>query len=140
MCATAPLQPTPSSLPISFSNDARLRVVAELAADRCVLNLRQSPDDIALHVSLRLDKGALVLNSRLGGVWGEEESQGGLPFGRGRIFTLDFKPSRGFASDALELSANGQVLASFNLRSDVYSIDSLEIESGFRVHSVQIFP
>ncbi|CAD5211135.1 unnamed protein product [Bursaphelenchus xylophilus] len=127
---------TPTSLPVRFSQSKVLRLVVVPVNDWCTINLRGG-GDIALHFNLRFAERSTVRNAKINGNWGGEERDGGFPFERDQIYTLEFIPQS--HNDSVAVFLNGQHFTDFRLRTRLYEIDTVEIEDGFKVHSVQAF-
>lgn len=96
----------------------------------------ESSGDLALHINVRMNEGAVVRNSYLNGSWGSEErSLSHNPFGPGQFFDLSIR----CGNDRFKVYANGQHLFDYSHRLSAFPrVDVLEIEGDVTLSYVQI--
>jgi hypothetical protein len=99
--------------------------------DSISVDLVSADGDILLTISIRFSgdhSGIVVRNAQLGGVWGQEEREGGknFPFKRGEMFDL-LVENQPYAFD---ISVNGHKLWTFAHRADPNGISKLDIGGG----------
>uniref|UniRef100_A0A1L8DQ94 Galectin n=1 Tax=Nyssomyia neivai TaxID=330878 RepID=A0A1L8DQ94_9DIPT len=114
-----------------------VRVLGEIlpTCERFSINLvLNTPErDIALHVNPRLPQNYIVRNSRVGGVWGNEERTSALPFSlhRGSSFIIQIL----FTTSSYLISVNGRHVAAFVHRLPFTKVKCVEVRGD--VHDVQ---
>ncbi|XP_058136190.1 galectin-4 isoform X2 [Dasypus novemcinctus] len=107
------------------------------SAKRFTINLKENASgDVALHINPRVDEGAVVRNSHLGGSWGREErSLPHNPFGPGQFFELSIR----CGLDRFKVFANGQHLFDYSHRLKAFQkVDMVEIHGDVTLSYVQI--
>ncbi|XP_055716699.1 galectin-4-like isoform X2 [Phlebotomus papatasi] len=114
-----------------------IRVLGEIlpTCERFSINLvLNTPErDVALHINPRLPQNYIVRNSRVGGVWGNEERTSALPFSlhRGSSFIIQIL----FTSSCYLISVNGRHVAAFTHRLPFSKVKCMEVKGD--VHDVQ---
>uniref|UniRef100_A0A1B0CR46 Galectin domain-containing protein n=1 Tax=Lutzomyia longipalpis TaxID=7200 RepID=A0A1B0CR46_LUTLO len=114
-----------------------VRVLGEIlpTCERFSINLvLNTPErDIALHINPRLPQNYIVRNSRVGGVWGNEERTSALPFSlhRGSSFIIQIL----FTTSSYLISVNGRHVAAFVHRLPFTKVKCVEVKGD--VHDVQ---
>uniref|UniRef100_A0A7G3ABA9 Galectin n=1 Tax=Lutzomyia longipalpis TaxID=7200 RepID=A0A7G3ABA9_LUTLO len=114
-----------------------VRILGEIlpTCERFSINLvLNTPErDIALHINPRLPQNYIVRNSRVGGVWGNEERTSALPFSlhRGSSFIIQIL----FTTSSYLISVNGRHVAAFAHRLPFTKVKCVEVKGD--VHDVQ---
>ncbi|KAL1513139.1 hypothetical protein ABEB36_002595 [Hypothenemus hampei] len=82
-------------LPVALQPEKIIRVhgITHPNCDRININLATGPnsqprDDIALHISIRLNQGCIVRNSYANNRWQDEDRSGNLPIEKGQSFKI----------------------------------------------------
>uniref|UniRef100_A0A672LJF0 Galectin n=1 Tax=Sinocyclocheilus grahami TaxID=75366 RepID=A0A672LJF0_SINGR len=82
----------------------------------------QNAADVALHFNPRYNSGGYIVhNSRLNGVWGNEEIKAPTPFPRGHLFTLQIL----ITLSSYKISANGKPFSEFKHRMPLTHVDKI---------------
>uniref|UniRef100_A0A671NK01 Galectin n=1 Tax=Sinocyclocheilus anshuiensis TaxID=1608454 RepID=A0A671NK01_9TELE len=82
----------------------------------------QNAADVALHFNPRYNSGGYIVhNSRLNGVWGNEENKAPTPFPRGHLFTLQIL----ITLSSYKISANGKPFSEFKHRMPLTHVDKI---------------
>ena len=117
-------------LPLQMATDGEIGVfqfregmaieVTYLTPDygRPTLDLKDSIDNIVLHVNPRWDEGSFVLNTRCDGSWGQEERPKGFDFSSGVPITLRVEGSSTF----LNVYINNRMIHQYRHRMPMSSI------------------
>ncbi|XP_059619632.1 galectin-9-like isoform X2 [Phlebotomus argentipes] len=114
-----------------------VRILGEIlpTCERFSINLvLNTPErDVALHINPRLPQNYIVRNSKVGGVWGDEERTSALPFSlhRGSSFIIQVL----FTTSAYLISVNGRHVAAFQHRLPYSKVNCVEVKGD--VHDVQ---
>ncbi|KAA0714848.1 Galectin-4 [Triplophysa tibetana] len=87
--------------------------------------------DIAFHLNPRITEGLVIRNSRIGGMWGQEEIEIGInPFMEGQYFDLSIRCGH----RRFKIFVNGQHLCNFFHRFEAFTqVDMLEIEGDVQI-------
>ncbi|KAI7802772.1 putative galectin-4, partial [Triplophysa rosa] len=87
--------------------------------------------DIAFHLNPRIREGLVIRNSRIGGLWGQEEIEIGInPFMEGQYFDLSIRCGH----RRFKIFVNGQHLCDFFHRFEAFTqVDMLEIEGDVQI-------
>ena len=87
------------------------------------------------HLSVRPNEGAIVRNTKINGVWQNEERQisGAFPFIKGTYYDLMISKR----TDKITVLVNGQFIFNFRHRLDPTFIDSLEIKGSTLIKSMK---
>uniref|UniRef100_A0AC35U8E2 Galectin n=1 Tax=Rhabditophanes sp. KR3021 TaxID=114890 RepID=A0AC35U8E2_9BILA len=98
------------------------------------VNLLKKNGDIAFHFNLRFDEKAVVRNTLINNVWGNEEREGKLPFEKGVGFDLEIKNEEfGF-----QVFVNGERFTTYAHRLDPNEISGLQIAGDVEITGVQL--
>jgi len=89
-------------------------------------------DDIALHISCRLEDGKFVLNSLINNEWGKEERHS-LYFKEGQEFTVRVRAAK---DDLFELYANGKEVGKYRYRLPLDSIKCIYVDGDCELYQV----
>ncbi|XP_051632461.1 LOW QUALITY PROTEIN: galectin-4-like [Manacus candei] len=111
-------------------------VVAHHAKSFCV-NLTSGPEegsDVALHVNPRFSGGVLVLNSRRGKHWGDEQRQDPQPLHPGGPFELVINVT----PHGYRLLVNGSHYAEFPHRLPPESVGAVTVSGDLELHSASV--
>ncbi|XP_059163775.1 uncharacterized protein LOC131946818 [Physella acuta] len=92
-------------------------------------------DDIALHFNPRRDQGEVVLNSREGGSW-EEEERHALPYPM--VEMLPFQVEIVNKSKKFKIYINGKKFTSFKARGDVENIKGINVSGEAYIYEVKL--
>ncbi|KAM8953671.1 galectin-4-like [Pelodytes ibericus] len=109
-----------------------VKALINSSAKSCAINLKVSfSNDIALHINLRLSKSAVVRNSFVNGVWGEEEKELPInPFKQGDFFDISIRSGE----KCFKVYVNGSHLFNYNHRLwNLQQIDTLEVEGDLKL-------
>jgi len=90
-----------------------------------------SRDDIALHISARVEDGKFVLNSLQNNEWGKEERHS-LNFKEGQEFNLRIRARH----DVFELYSNGKEVANYKFRVPLQLIRCVYVDGDCELHGV----
>ncbi|XP_058876875.1 galectin-1-like [Acipenser ruthenus] len=116
----------------------KIKGVVEPEAKSFVFNIGRSDNEFSLHFNPRFDEhgdtNTIVCNSRVGGVWGEEQRDHAFPFKHGeevKVF-IYYKP------DFFEVKVSDDFLVKFPNRCDDQKLAFLGVDGGFKVVSFKV--
>ncbi len=81
-------------------------------------------------------QNCVVRNSLIGGKWGAEENNGGLPFQKGANFDLNIKIDQ----DAYRVDINKKPFCEFRHRADFKNLKSYELSGEIKVTEIKESP
>ncbi|VDM15390.1 unnamed protein product, partial [Wuchereria bancrofti] len=108
--------------------------IPEKRSKRFNINLLKQNGDIVLHFNPRFDEKAVVRNALIGGVWGKEEREGKIPFGKNKMFDLQFHN----ADYGIQIFVNDERFATFAHRSQANDIVGVQIQGDVEINGIQI--
>ncbi|KAK7103382.1 galectin-4-like [Littorina saxatilis] len=83
--------------------------------------------DCALHFNPRLNQGCIVRNTMIGGAWGGEEREGGMPIAKGKVFEIIIMAT----SSAYQVAVNGVHFTSFKHRIPMERVQYLIVDGHY---------
>uniref|UniRef100_A0A0K0EWQ2 Galectin n=1 Tax=Strongyloides venezuelensis TaxID=75913 RepID=A0A0K0EWQ2_STRVS len=125
---------TPYTALANLTPGKRLDISAMPRGKRIDIDLLRKSGDTALQVSLRYGEGAIVRNSRVGEVWGEEERTGKFPLNKNELFDITIINE----SWSYQIFINGKRFGTFSHRGDFNDVKNLEITGDVDILTVTI--
>lgn len=138
-----PVESLPRNLRLSIPGHMKVGDMAFIrgtppqGAEKFVVNVQCGPgkmDDITFHINPQFPKGAVVRNSRLDEQWGQEETNGSMPFTEDQPFDLIIAAS----SLGYHTWVDGKEFADFTHRQDINTATTLFIEGDLNCERIVI--